>query len=338
MKNEIYEYPEITGKIVNNVGPGWMMLERFTREYDQRFHLEEILTMGMAIFLNVLIVTFSDIRLAPHIFLLNSGIVALVLLVNYMNRTINNTTYSTFRDWYVAILLLIIYMEHNTLVPLINATDIDSIIIKIDRILFLGNDPTILLERFTHPVITEILQAVYVSFYFLPFLLVLLLYMKGRKIDFHILASTILLGFFISYIGYYIFPAIGPRFTLDHLQAVPLTGIFTFDFFRGFIFKAGGITRDCFPSGHTLISALTVMLSYKYYRRFAPLSFIWGTLLIISTVYLRYHYVADLVAGFIIAVVVYRYGPTLARFYIFGSEYYAEQPAGENLRSTWWRM
>ena len=316
-----------------------MMLERFSLEYDQGFHLEELLIMGMAIFLNVLIMAFSDIRLAPIPFLINTGIITLILVVNYMNRYITSNLYSTFRDWYVAGLLLTIYMEHNTLVPLINPVDVDSIIIKVDRILFLGNDPTILLERFTHPVITEILQVVYVSFYFLPFMLVFILYMKRRKIDFHILASTILLGFCISYVGYYICPAIGPRFTLDHLQSFPLTGVLTFDFFRAFIFKAGGITRDCCPSGHTLISALTMMLAYRYYKRFAPFAFVWAILLIISTVYLRYHYVADLIAGFIIAVGVYRYGPVLARFYIFGREYYAEQPAAsEDLRSSWWRF
>ncbi len=316
-----------------------MMLERFTLEYDQRFHLEELLTMGMAIFLNVLIMALSDIRLALLPFLINTGIIVLILVVKYMNRYISSNGYSTFRDWYVAGLLLTIYMEHNTLVPLINPVDIDSVLIKIDRILFLGNDPTILLERFTHPVITEILQVVYVSFYFLPFLLVFILYMKSRKIDFHILASTILLGFYISYVGYYLFPATGPRFTLDHLQSFSLTGVLTFDFLRSFILRAGGVTRDCFPSGHTLISALTVMLAYRYYKRFAPFAFVWAALMIISTVYLRYHYVADLAAGFIIGVGVYRYGPALARLYIFGGEYYAEQPAAsEDLRSSWWRF
>jgi hypothetical protein len=51
----------------------------------------------------------------------------------------------------------------------------------IDRFLFPGNDPTVLRESLTYPPATEILQIVYAGFSFLPFILCVLLYLKGRK-------------------------------------------------------------------------------------------------------------------------------------------------------------
>ncbi len=58
-----------------------------------------------------------------------------------------------------------------------------------------------------------------------------------------------------------------------------------------------GNKRDCFPSGHTQTVLISLWFAFKYRR---PLFWIYLPViiaLIISTVYLRYHYVIDLVAG-----------------------------------------
>jgi len=55
--------------------------------------------------------------------------------------------------------------------------------------------------------------------------------------------------------------------------------------------------RDCMPSGHTQIVLMVLFLAYRYekflFYLFVPI--ISG--LILSTVYLRYHYVIDLLVG-----------------------------------------
>lgn len=310
------------------------MLQKVLTEYDAKIHLEELLTFGMALFLNILIIIFSHITLAPVIFTVNITIMLLIIATVYAQRYATSQLFTIYRDWYILPLLVAIFMEHNKLVPLINPHDIDTILIKIDYALFFGNHPTVLMEKVLFPFITELLQIVYASFYFLPFTLCLLLYIKERKVEFHIVASTIMLGFYLSYIGYYIFPAIGPRFTLTHLQTQSLEGLLLFNFVHHGLAYLEGVTRDCFPSGHTLVSILTVLLAIRFHKKFSVVATVWALLLIISTVYLRYHYVIDVIAGFFVGLATFRYGPILARLYIFGSAEIST-PVLDYLRNWW---
>ncbi|HQO01646.1 MAG TPA: phosphatase PAP2 family protein [Spirochaetota bacterium] len=281
------------------------------------FRLEEILTGGMLLLLNSLILIFGDFTKTWLVFLLNLSYMGIIIGAAYTGRQFSGTRRAVFRDWYVMVLLIMIYMEHQYLVPLINPHDIDNSLIIIDRMIFAGNDPTVLMERITVPALTEFLQIVYASFYFLPFVLCLLVYRRGRRSDFHITASTIMLGFFLSYGGYYLFPAIGPQYTLDHLQRYQLTGILTFDFLRNLLGTLGGVARDCFPSGHTLVSVLTMLLAFRYHRSFAKIAVPWTALLVFATVYLRYHHVADVLGGLAVALMTWKAGPALALWYLY---------------------
>ncbi|HON77770.1 MAG TPA: phosphatase PAP2 family protein [Spirochaetota bacterium] len=280
------------------------------------FRLEEILSACMIIVLNSLILTFSDFSKTWMVFFLNLSYLGIIAGAAYTGRQIGGRG-AVFRDWYVMIILIMIYMEHQFLVPLVNPHDIDNTLIILDRAMFAGHDPTVLLERITVPVLTEFLQIVYASFYFLPFVLCLLVYRRGRRSDYHITASTIMLGFYLSYAGYYLCPAIGPQYTLDHLQGLPLSGLLTFECIRNLLGTLGGVARDCFPSGHTLVSVLTMLLAFRFHRSFAKIAVPWSALLVFATVYLRYHYVADVLAGLAIALVTWKAGPALASWYLY---------------------
>jgi len=255
--------------------------------------------------LDAFIILFASPFKIMGLFVLNLCCIASVISVRAIDTHIEKNWFTLFRDWLVLLLLIILYMEHSTLIPQINPYDVDDLLIGADRFLMAGHDPTVFMERFTCPILTEILQIMYASFYFLPAALCFLLYVRGNKIAFHVSASAILIGFYISYIGYYLFPAIGPRFTLNHVQSIPLDGLLTFHFLRSTLDQVGGIARDCFPSGHALVSVLTVLLAGRYYRPFAKIALAWTMLLLISTVYLRYHYFVDIIAGIALAVAVH---------------------------------
>jgi len=65
-----------------------------------------------------------------------------------------------------------------------------------------------------------------------------------------------------------------------------------------------GITRDCFPSGHTELTLLVLYCAWRMNKKLFRLYLIPATALIFSTVYLRYHYVVDVIAGAIIALAI----------------------------------
>lgn len=64
-----------------------------------------------------------------------------------------------------------------------------------------------------------------------------------------------------------------------------------------------GVWRDAFPSIHAAVSMLIIVYAWRYLRRFATLYTVLGVSILISTVYLRWHYVTDVLAGILLAAV-----------------------------------
>lgn len=188
--------------------------------------------------------------------------------------------------------------------------DIDPWLIRIDFFIF-GVHPTVWMEQWVIPWFTDLMSFAYVSYYFLPLIFVVTLYLKDRMQEFNISIFVLTFGYYISFIGYILFPAIGPRYTLTHLQSVPLEGSLLTDLVRDVLNALEHNKRDCMPSGHTQIVLMVLYLTYRYKRFLFYLFFPIVCGLILSTVYLRYHYVIDLFAGGAIAVACIIIGPRL---------------------------
>ena len=58
-----------------------------------------------------------------------------------------------------------------------------------------------------------------------------------------------------------------------------------------------GTQRDVFPSGHTMMTLVLIYLSTRFRAKVRLFIYVIGSLLIVATVYQRYHYVIDLIAG-----------------------------------------
>jgi membrane-associated phospholipid phosphatase len=155
----------------------------------------------------------------------------------------------------------------------------------------------------------------YLSYYFLPVVLILVLYLKRRTAELDRSVFVLVFGYYVSFIGYILFPAVGPRYAMTHLYSVPLEGSFITDFVRDTLNALEHNKRDCMPSGHTQIVLIVLYLAYRYekflFYLFLPV--VCG--LILSTVYLRYHYVIDLMVGMTLAILCMIVGPLLHRWW-----------------------
>ncbi len=127
--------------------------------------------------------------------------------------------------------------------------------------------------------------------------LITILYFKNRYPELERSIFILLFGYYVSFIGYILFPAIGPRYTMAHLYSVPLEGSFLTDVVRDALNFLEHNKRDCMPSGHTQIVLMTLGLAFRYERVLFYILFPLVCALILSTVYLRYHYVIDLFVG-----------------------------------------
>jgi membrane-associated phospholipid phosphatase len=207
--------------------------------------------------------------------------------------------------------IVLIYLSLGDVIQYLHA-DVDAALIRIDHFLF-GVHPTVWMERWIVPWFTDVMSFCYFSYYFLPVTLVLTLYLGNRRQDFNEAVFVLLFGYYLSFIGYILFPAIGPRYTLSHLQSVPLEASFFTDFVRDILNAAEHNKRDCMPSGHTQLALMVLYLSYRFKRVlfYILLPIVCG--LILSTVYLRYHYVIDLMVGTALAVTCLMVAPRLYR-------------------------
>jgi membrane-associated phospholipid phosphatase len=233
---------------------------------------------------------------------LHASLIAAVILIARWPRKSGDLSQSRlsffFRSWYIVGMIPIAYKELTYLIPRIHPHDLDSALAAIDYRIFITH-PTVWLERLTSPALTEILQLVYSTYYFLPVILGTVLWCKGWFDKFNFWLFVVMLGFFLSYFGYLAVPAIGPRFlpSIVAAQTKPLTGVLLFQTIRESLDRFEEITRDCFPSGHTELTLLVLYYSRKFHRRTFWSLLPLGSGIIISTVYLRYHYVIDVIAG-----------------------------------------
>jgi len=223
---------------------------------------------------------------------------------------------SFIHGWYPVALIPITFKELTYLIPKVHPRDFDSALAAIDYQVFRAH-PTVWLERFTWPPLTELLQICYPTYYFLPIILGGFIWRSGKTERFRFWVFVVTIAFYLSYLGYVAVPAIGPRFLPEILEAQtkPLTGLLFFETVRETLNRAEGLTRDCFPSGHTEITLVAVYYAWRFHRKtfrfFLPL----GAAIVLSTVYLRYHYVVDVVAGALLAGVVILTARHIFRFF-----------------------
>lgn len=239
----------------------------------------------------------------------NFMIIAFVFTVAQLAKNTKNELWNQIHYWYLAPLILLTFKEIYLMVQPIRMQDYDYLLIQADRFIF-GFDPTLALYKIANPYLTEFLQIVYGSFYFLPIILGLDLLLKKKEEEFNYSLFAVVFGFFLSYVGYFLLPAIGPRFTLhDFLKTnEELPGLFLTNFLREVVNKgesirstmanaADVVQRDVFPSGHTQMTLIVMYLSYKFKTNSRYFLIPTGIALIFSTVYLRYHYAIDLMGG-----------------------------------------
>ncbi len=246
--------------------------------------------------------------------LLNFIIISTTFIIAYYENKYNNKFWRAIHYWYIAPLILLTFKELYYLIEPIRHQDFDWLFIEIDRWMF-GTDPTKFLLQYSFPLLTEFLQIIYSLFYFLPVILGLVLLKDKRYVALDFAVFSIIYGFYLSYLGYFILPGVGPRFTLHNFALLnkELPGVLLTNYLRDLIdigesIPNGSVNaqmlvqRDVFPSGHTMMTLIVMFLSVRLKSRskyfFVPI----GALLIFATVYLWYHYVIDLIGGLLFMI------------------------------------
>jgi len=271
------------------VSESWMAMNRG----DTRFWPVDKVILAYFVFAVILIVGWWG-KLADAPTLLAAHVIGAAVIVFEVKRP--NPTSWVFRNWYPLPYVASCYKEMALFVPAVRSSDADRWLANLDYRIW-GANPTVWMERLYHPVLTEFLQIVYTLFVPVVLWVAWMLWRKGKAAEFQYYAFLIALGFLASYIGYLIVPARGPRFLLKDLQHVPLQGLWLFRDMQSALDRLESAHYDCFPSGHTELTILAWWGSRMVSKRWFRLYFAYTPFIIFATVYLRYHYTVDLLAG-----------------------------------------
>jgi len=224
-----------------------------------------------------------------------------------------NPTSWFFRHWYPLLYVAFCYKEMALFIPAVRRTDADRWLAGLDRAFWHAN-PTVWLERITSPGLTEFLQVIYTLFVPVVLLIAFLLWQQRRYTEFQYYAFLIALGYLVSYVGYLIVPARGPRFLLKDLQHVRLQGLWFFQGMQSTLDRLESAHYDCFPSGHTELTILAWWSTRKLTNPLFLPYFAYTLSIIFATVYLRYHYTIDVVAGVLVAAMILITAPSLYQY------------------------
>jgi len=222
-----------------------------------------------------------------------------------------------FRDWYPQAVFLFCFEELRILVHLIVPVWRDSVLIAFDRRLT-GVYPAVWLDQFSSFWLNEAMQAAYISYFLFLTILAASIYHR-RLVSSSTTATgdpsgadalrafwTVMTASIIAYsIGYMIsifFPVEAPFFAMRSFHLAPLAGGPATSLIN-FIEARGRVRGGAFPSAHVSGSFVALVGAWRYRRYlfwvFLPLF----VAMCVSTIYCRYHYIADVFAGILVGAI-----------------------------------
>src|SRR5215469_2927928 len=213
------------------------------------------------------------------------------------------------RHWYPHLFFLFCFEELALLVHLVNPHWEDAKLIAFDHWLF-GVQPSVWLEQFATPLRNDLFQLVYLTYF--VYLLVLggILYYRREWHAYWSVMTYSAVGYIIGYLIAVFFPIESPWFAMagmwqGELHGGPFTAIVNF------IEHYGRVRGAAFPSEH-VAGAVAVVWGARRHRRWL----FWVMLplvaaMCVSTIWGRYHYVADIFGGFVTGTLGYFIGSWL---------------------------
>ena len=215
------------------------------------------------------------------------------------------------RHWYPHLFFLFCFEEMARLVHLFSPGWQDAKLIAFDHWLT-GVNPSLWLERFAHPALNEFMQFAYFTYF--VFLLVLggiLYYQRDWKSYWSVMTYSAI-GYGLGYVIAMLFPVQSPWFTMAGMWHAELAGG-PFTALVNLIEKFGRVHGAAFPSQH-VAGAVAALWGTWRHRRWLFWAFLPFVLcMCVSTVYVRNHYVADVLAGTVTGTLGYVIGVWLMR-------------------------
>lgn len=238
--------------------------------------------------------------------------VSLIGLIVYAFEHHGGKFWTLCRFWYVPFIGGAAFREMHFLIPQVHPFEDhrwDGFLNGLDRRWF-GDVDSFFLRW--PPVVVDALHVCY-WFYFLSILIPGgVLYARKEWDHLKEYLSVILTGLLLSYLGYFLLPAIGPHHFFNP-RPPQLDGWVLGRPLHAAMLAVEWKMPDAFPSGHALLSMIVIVMTWRLHRPTFRVLVTPALGCVIATMALRYHYVVDVLASVVLLPLVLVGGISLHR-------------------------
>jgi hypothetical protein len=200
------------------------------------------------------------------------------------------------------------FLQLHYILPTVTTRALDEQIYAFDMTVF-GFEPSFIFDSFTSKALTEWFSFFYFGYYAMVLLHVFpIMFWERRAKILAAFSLGILFLFCTGHLLYLVVPGSGPYDAFRTRFANQLPSGFWWNLVQNTV-EAGdsGARKDIFPSLHTAVPLFMAGFSLKY-RRMSPFRYSWPVVvlcasqIVLSTMYLRWHYLLDVLAGTALAL------------------------------------
>jgi len=239
---------------------------------------------------------------------LNLTVLACYWILIYAHSLRGRDLLGVLRDWFPLVVVLLAYREMGWFAPHARSYWLEQRWIVLDRLILRDWHMHAGIEALG-PVVPSILEISYSLVYVIAPFAMAMLYIYGARKRSERFLFIFVLGLLLAYAQFPFWPSEPPRTVFPGEDAPSIHTIFRR--FNWFLLGGYGIHTSVFPSAHVsgaFAAAFGMFRALPEKRWVGRLLLALAVLIATATVYGRYHYVVDALAGFAVSVVALALG------------------------------
>lgn len=259
----------------------------------------------------ILLVCHRNIEHAPRYIAIHIAIASGILGLALAEQRTQNKLTRFARHWYPLPLYIFFFEELQGLVHAISQNWFDRWLIQFDFNLA-GIHPSLWLAQFATPALNDFMQFAYMTYFLYLIILPAILYARRERLAFWTVMVSTAIAHYSVYVMAILLPVESPYYSLASLQSKSLAGGACTAVIN-LIEHFGRVHGAAFPSAHVAGSLVAILASWRYRRWLFWVCLPFFASMCVATVYGRYHYVADVLAGLAVGATGFFAGEKLMR-------------------------
>lgn len=202
------------------------------------------------------------------------------------------------RTIYPVVLIIFFYRALGPQLFVVFDKPFDPVIHQFEFNVF-GMDPAFAIQKYIDIWLNELMSFGYFSFYLIiPFAIIIYILLKKWK-SLEKMILSIAVAYYLCFLLFIFFPVTGPGFYLDDIYYLPIIGPFFTPITKNIV-SINGHYGASMPSSHCAIAFIIAWRIGRDIKKLLIPAIFITTLLCLSTVYGRFHYLTEALAGVII--------------------------------------